>query len=170
MPRNKPQELFFTIITSGLMIYIMGMYNIAIAHGGLTEITPAMTVHTFPIEWAIGFVCAFFIASRTAKHFAFKVARLEDRTIFKILCIQTFTVCTMVPIMTLVGTIESTGLCAATFPVWIQTIVLNFPMAYFLQIFAVGPFCRFVFRHVFAKALRKAAEEVEQEIRQKTGL
>ena len=61
----------------------------------------------FPLEWFIGLLCAFFIASRTSKYFAFRVAKPTDRPIFIILCIQTFTVCTMVPLMSLLGTIES---------------------------------------------------------------
>ena len=159
MPRTKFQEFFFTLITSGAMIYLMGVYNIAINHGGMLNVTLAMTVHTFPIEWLIGFICAFFIASRVSKHFAFKVAKATDRPIFKIAMIQTFTVCTMVPIMSMVGTIESNGLNIYTFPLWIQTIVLNFVMAYPLQILVVGPFCRFIFRKIFGKRLRQMAEE-----------
>lgn len=33
--------------------------------------------------------------------------------------------------------------------VWLETTVLNFPMALCLQIFFAGPFVRFVFRSIF---------------------
>ena len=70
--------------------------------------------------------------------------------IFIILCIQTFTVCTMVPLMSLLGTIESSGFTSNLILTWIETICLNFIMAYPLQILIVGPLCRFIFRHLFA--------------------
>ena len=146
MFQTKWEEGAFTVVTSGLMIYMMGVYNVALHTGGLQYRTFALAAHSFPLEWLIGFLCAFFIASRTAKHFAFKVARPDDRPIFKILCIQKFTVCTMVPLMSLLGCLESGGV-TANLPVrWIQTVVLNFMLAYPLQVFVVGPFCRRLFR------------------------
>ena len=91
---------------------------------------------------------------KTSKYFAFLVAKPTDRPIFIILCIQTFTVCTMVPLMSLLGTIESSGITSNLIFIWLQTICLNFIMAYPLQILVVGPFCRFIFRHLFASANR----------------
>ena len=88
----------------------MGVYNVAIHTGGLQATTFSHALHSFPLEWFIGFLCAFFIASKTSKYFAFRVAKPTDRPIFIILCIQTFTVCTMVPLMSLLGTIESSGI------------------------------------------------------------
>lgn len=153
MPQTKFQTFIFTLITSGIMIYLMGVYNVAVNTGGLTGTTFAHAVHSFPLEWLIGFLCAYFIAGRVAKYFAFKVVQPGDRPIFIILCIQTFTVCTMVPIMSLVGTIESSGITPQIVTIWLQTVCLNFVMAYPLQILAVGPFCRFLFRKMFAKQL-----------------
>ncbi len=69
---------------------------------------------------------------------AFRVAKSTDRPIFIILCIQTFTVCTMVPLMSLLGTIESSGITSNLIFIWLQTICLNFIMAYPLQILVVG--------------------------------
>lgn len=151
MFQTKWEEGAFTVVTSGLMIYIMGVYNTALHTGGLQYRTFALAAHSFPLEWLIGFLCAFFIASRTAKHFAFKVARPEDRPIVKILCIQTFTVCTMVPLMSLLGCIESGGVTADLPVRWLQTVALNFAMAYPLQALAVGPFCRRLFRRRLAR-------------------
>ena len=149
MPKTKFQEFIFTLITSGCMIFIMGVYNVAIHTGGLQAATFGHALHSFPLEWLIGFLCAFFIASKSSKYFAFRVARPDDRPIFNILCIQTFTVCTMVPLMSLLGTIESSGFTSSLILTWIETICLNFIMAYPLQILIVGPLCRFIFRHLF---------------------
>ena len=35
MPKTKFQEFIFTLITSGCMIFIMGVYNVVIHTGGL---------------------------------------------------------------------------------------------------------------------------------------
>ncbi len=150
MFKNKWHEVLFTLVTSGLMIYLMGVYNIALHTGGLQYSTFLHAAFSFPLEWLFGFLCASFIASRTAKHFAFKVAQPGDRPIFIILCIQSFTVCTMVPLMSLLGTVESSGLTAQLPVIWLQTVALNFIMAYPLQIFVVGPLCRRLFRPLMA--------------------
>ena len=150
MFKSKWHEVLFTLITSGLMIYLMGVYNVALHTGGLQYSTFLHAAFSFPLEWLFGFLCAYFIASRTSKYFAFKVAKPGDRPIFIILCIQTFTVCTMVPLMSLFGTVESSGLTIDLPVIWLQTITLNFIMAYPLQIFVVGPFCRRLFRPLMA--------------------
>lgn len=149
MPKTKFENAVFTAITSGLMIFIMGVYNVAIHNGGLTYSTFVYASHSFIIEWIIGFLFALLFAGNIAKILAFKVAVPEDRTIFIVLCIQTFTVCIMVPFMSLVGAVEQNGLTIHLPVIWIETVVLNFIMALPLQIFVVGPFCRKVFRVIF---------------------
>ena len=131
MPKTKFQEFIFTLITSGCMIFIMGVYNVAIHTGGLQAATSKHALHSFPLEWFFGLLCAFFIASKISKYFAFRVAKPTDRPIFIILCIQ--------------------------------TICLNFIMAYPLQILVVGPFCRFIFRHLFAFTNQGNESKVENE-------
>ena len=69
----------------------------------------------------------------------------------------------MVPLMSLLGTLESSGLTADLPVIWLQTVSLNFVMAYPLQIFVVGPFCRAVFRSRMG-ARTHAADEEEQAI------
>ncbi len=146
MFQKKYQEVLFTLLTSGLMIFCMGLYNVALHTGGLQWSTFAATAHSFPLEWAIGFLCALFLAGRIAPKLAFRVARPTDRSIFIILCIQTFTVCVMVPLMSLLGALESGGITTDLLPRWLQTIVVNFLVAYPLQIFLIGPICRGIFR------------------------
>lgn len=146
MFQKKWHEVLFTVVTSGLMIYLMGVYNVALHTGGLAYATFGIAAHSFPLEWVIGFVFAACIAGPQAPKLAFRVAQRGDRSIFIILCIQTFTVCTMVPLMSLVGTLESSGLNAQLPVVWLQTVVLNFLVAYPLQIFVVGPLVRGIFR------------------------
>ncbi len=149
MPKTKLENAFFTLITSGLMIFIMGVYNVALHTGGLKYSTFVYAAHSFLLEWLIGFLLAFFIVGRVAKHLAFRAAMTQDRSIFIILCIQTFTVCIMVPLMSMVGTIEQHGITVELPVIWLQTVVINFIMALPLQIFLVGPICRRVFNGIF---------------------
>lgn len=72
----------------------------------------------------------------------------------------------MVPLMSLLGTIESSGITSNLIFIWLQTICLNFIIAYPLQILVVGPFCRFVFRHLFASANQGNETKVEREMEQ----
>ena len=50
MFKTKLDELGFTLLTSGLMIYIMGVYNVALHTGGLQYATFGMAAHSFPLE------------------------------------------------------------------------------------------------------------------------
>lgn len=146
MFQKKQHEILFTVVTSGLMIYCMGVYNLALHSGGLRYGTFAAAARSFLPEWCIGFLAAVFLASPLAGRLAFRVARRGDRMIFIVLCVQSFTVCAMVPVMSLVGSIESSGMGKDLPVVWLQTVALNFPAAYLLQIFAVGPLARGIFR------------------------
>lgn len=56
MPKTKFQEFIFTLITSGCIIFIMGVYNVAIHTGGLQAATFSHALHSFPLEWFIGFL------------------------------------------------------------------------------------------------------------------
>ena len=149
MTKTKLENAFFTLITSGYMIFIMGVYNTAVHTDGLRYSTFVYAAHSFLPEWLIGFLLAFFIAGRAAKHLAFRVAVPQDRAIFIILCIQAFTVCVMVPLMSMVGAIEQNGITAELPVIWLQTAAINFVMAFPLQIFLVGPLCRCIFRAIF---------------------
>ena len=147
MFQKKWHEILFKVVTSGSMIYLMGVYNVALHTGGLRYAAFRQAAHSFPLEWLIGFCFAVLLASPLAAKLAFRVARPSDRPIFIILCIQSFTVCVMVPLMSLVGVLESAGLSVQTPVLWLQTVVLNFLLAYPLQIFVVGPLVRCIFRH-----------------------
>lgn len=66
MPKTKLENAFFTLITSGFMIFIMGVYNTAVHTGGLKYSTFVYAAYSFLPEWLIGFLLAFFIAGRAA--------------------------------------------------------------------------------------------------------
>lgn len=81
MFQKKYQEVLFTLLTSGLMIFCMGLYNVALHTGGLQWSTFAVTARSFPLEWCVGFLCAPFFAGRMAPKLAFRVACPGDCSI-----------------------------------------------------------------------------------------
>lgn len=143
--QNRKEVGLFTVLASGMMIYAMDVYNTSIGTGGLSYAAFAPKAGPFFLEWALGYLCAFFLANRFAQRMTRRLTRPDDRPMAKILCTQVFTVCIMAPFMSLVGSILTSGLTPQLPLIWLQTLVLNFPMALALQIFATGPICRKLF-------------------------
>ena len=56
MPKNKFQDVVFTIIMATVMVYGMVVYNVALNTGGVTNATFVMALHELPIMVPIAFV------------------------------------------------------------------------------------------------------------------
>ena len=67
-----------------------------------------------------------------------------------ILAISAVSVMWMCPLMSLAATIFFKDAGGNLIPVWLQTVALNFPMAFFWQMCYAGPFVRFIFKLVFS--------------------
>ena len=155
MPRTKFQNFIFTLMTAILMAYFMIVYNIAITSSdGLINQTFLIALKEFPIEGIIVFLLAFFIASPIAKKLAFRIVNpKEDNKMLIILCIQTFTVLTMVGLMSIYALFSQNLINKNIICNYITLFCKNFIMAYSLQIFLIGPFVRNTFRAIFNKQL-----------------
>ncbi len=151
-PKNKFQEIVFTVLMAAGMAYIMAVYNIATNNGGLAYSTFKDALQFFPLDFIVAFICAFFIASRTANYLAFRIVTPKDRPIVQILAITTFTVCTMVPLMSLLGTIVDNGFTSDFILIYVTNVCKNFVMALPLNIFVVGPCMRRVFTLIFNRS------------------
>lgn len=144
MPKNKFQDVIFTIMMATIMVYGMVVYNVALNTGGVTEETFLIAVHELPIMVPIAFVLEFFVVGKIAKGLAFSVMRPDDRPAFITYAISICICCIMCPVMSLVATILFKD--QKTFGTWIQTWAMNFPMAICYQMFYCGPFVRLIFR------------------------
>lgn len=154
MPKTKFQSVIFTLLMVFFMVFCMTVYTIALSNGKLTYMTFAIAIKEMWIEYVIVFVLIFFIITKLAQKLAFRIINpKEDKPIFVIIAIQSFTVCLIVPTITLIATFLHNGFTSQWFVQWITTAALCFPMAYCLQIFFIGPLVRFLFRHIFAKQL-----------------
>lgn len=154
MPKTKFQNVIFTIIMALVMVYAMICYNISLNTGGMKNEVFLLAFHELIIMWPLAFVLEMFVVERLAQRLAFRIVTPgKDKPLFITLAISSFIVCLMCPMMSLAATILFKNAGSEFVAVWIQTTALNFPMAFFWQIFFAGPFVRLVFRTMFKKQL-----------------
>jgi len=149
MPKNKFEEVIFTIIMATVMVYGMVVYNVALNMGGVTNQTFLIALRELPIMVPIAFVLEFFIVGKIAGMLAFKVIRPTDRPQFIIYAISICICCIMCPTMSLIAMFLFKD--NHSFGSWIQTWGMNFPMAILYQLFCCGPFVRLIFCTIFRR-------------------
>lgn len=159
MPKNKFQEVIFTIIMVFFMVYSMICYNISLNIGGMTNEVFLMAFHELVIMGPIAFVLDFFLVSKLAFACAMRMVDFQNCHPFsRILAISVPSVAFMCPLMSLAATLLFKNAGSQFLAVWLQTTAFNFPMAFFLQLIYVGPFVRFLFRCIFCRKENAAAE------------
>ena len=150
MPKTKFQEVIFTILMVFVMVYAMICYNIALNVGGMNNTVFLSAFHEFVIMAPVAFILDFFFVGHVAKKTAFRIVNPKKENPFHlVLAISVVSVAWMCPLMSLVATILFKDAGNQFIAVWLQTIALNFPMAFFWQMLYAGPFVRFVFRQIF---------------------
>ena len=150
MPKTKFQSIIFTALMAFCMVYCMTVYTIALNYGSLSYQVFPMAIKEMWLEYIVVFCLIFFLITNSAKRLAFRIINPDSmQPIYMILAIQCFTVCQIVPIITLFATLIHNGISADWFCQWIQLAVICFPMALCLQIFLVGPLVRLIFRNIF---------------------
>lgn len=150
MPKNKFQEVIFTILMVCVMVYAMVCYNIAIAKGGMDNTVFLAAFHELPIMGVIAFVIDFFIVGGIAKGITFKTINPErDNPFFIVIGISVVSVMFMCPLMSLAATLLFKHAGSEVVAVWLQTTALNFPMALCWQLFYAGPIVRTIFKLIF---------------------
>ena len=154
MPKNKFQDVVFTIIMATIMVYGMVVYNVALNTGTVDGTTFIAAAHELPIMVPVAFILEFFIVGKIA----FTVMKPTDRPQFITYAISICICCIMCPIMSLVATILFKE---PSFGMWIKTWAMNFPMAILYQMFYCGPLVRLIFRAIF---VRKGSTQEETEV------
>ena len=79
MPKTKLESIVFTAITAWMMVYLMTLYNIVLASGTFVNATFLIALKTMWVEFILIFLCAYFLSSHVAKHFAFQVVKPPHR-------------------------------------------------------------------------------------------
>ena len=77
MPKNKFQDVIFTIIMVFVMVYTMICYNIALNVGGMNNQVFLNAFHELVIMGPIAFILDFFLIGPFAKKKAFSIVNLE---------------------------------------------------------------------------------------------
>ena len=151
MPKTKFQSVIFTLMMVLCMVFCMTCYTISLKMGGLTPMVFSLAIREMWLEYVIVFCLIFFVITKAAQKLAFRIVTPgQDKLIFLILAIQCFTVCLIVPTITLIATLLHNGM-NNWFCNWMQLTFLCFPVALCLQIFFVGPLVRLIFRTVLLK-------------------
>lgn len=162
MPKNKFEDVIFTVIMVFFMVYAMICYNISLNIGGMKNEVFLSAFHELVIMGPIAFVLDFFIVGKIAKAKAFKMVNIEkDNPFHLVLAISFVSVIFMCPLMSLAATLLFKNAGSEFIAVWLETTVKNFPMALCWQIFFAGPVVRAIFGAIFKE--RKAAPVLSAE-------
>lgn len=154
MPKTKFQSIVFTVMMVFCMVFCMTVYTISLKSGVLNLQTISLAFKEMWLEYIVVFILIFFVITNTSKKLAFKAVCPDGlQPIFIILTIQCFTVCQIVPLITLFATLVHNGITPDWFFQWIKLAVVCFPMALCSQLFFIGPLVRCVFRILFRKQL-----------------
>lgn len=164
MPGTRGESIFFTAITAWMMVYVMTLYNTALATGSFTNATFLIALKGMWIEYIIIALLAYFVSSHLAKMCAFRVVQPGDRPICIIFSIQTFTVIWQVAFASILGVYHGYGFTRNFIPDYLITYCRNFIMAFPLQLIIVGPLARLIFRTLFIKHTKdKCTNEIQNE-------
>ena len=151
MPKTKFQDFVYTLIMVIVMVYGMVCYNISLNVGGLQNFVFLEALKELPIMGTAAFLLEFFVIGKLSQKLAFRlIDPKKEKPIFIVLAISSIIIYLMCPIMSLIGaSLLGNGSISTLFARWLQTLVLNFPMAFFYQIFYAGPFVRWIFKKIF---------------------
>lgn len=150
MPKNKFQDVIFTIIMVFVMVYVMICYNIALNISGMKNEVFLSAFHELVIMGPLAFILDFFLVGPFAKKKAFSIINPErDNPFMIVLAISVVSIIGMCPLMSLAATLLFKNAGSQFIAVWLETTALNFPMAFFWQLCFAGPFVRKVFGLLF---------------------
>ena len=149
MIKSKKQGVVFGLIMSYAMAIGMEVYNVAIKQGGLDSMTNSVFPAALKEAAYMGLIVFVFSnlwGNRAGAAFAARVCSIErDNAYFCRL---------MRPTMSLVASvlfsIVLSGAPVTQLPaIWGGTVLKNFPMAFFWNMFAAAPFTHWLFGKLF---------------------
>lgn len=159
MPRNKFENVIFTIIMAFVMVYAMICYNISLNIGGMTDKVFLMAFGEMRIMWPVAIVLELFVMEKPVMYLTGRVTTKEMPFFICLVIRCSLTVCLMCPTMSFIATLLFKDYhTAGVIGTWLQTAAMNFPMALCWQIFFGGPFARLCFRLIFRRKKNSASE------------
>lgn len=164
MPKTTGQKVLFGLLMSFFMVLAMELYNTGLRNGGLTNAGILEALRELPLMFVLCFLTSTVAGEPLAARLAARLAVPREWPLAAVLARAAMTVCVMCPAMSLWATALFQRPGAEFVPAWLQTVVKNFPMAFFWQIFFCGPLVRRLFRLLVpaAAAASACAEEAAE--------
>lgn len=108
MPKTKFQRIIFTAMMVFCMVFCMTCYTIALKLGGLSYQVFCLAIKEMWVEYFVVFLLIFFVITKAAQKSTARILTPgADKPIFVTIAIQCFTVCLIVPLITLFATFFS---------------------------------------------------------------
>lgn len=156
MPRNFKEEIVFTAIMAGLMVFVMVGYNVVLVEGFTSQLL-LHTIEDYPLGLLVAIILDMFVVGRIAKGIAFKYIindYMKKNVLLIGLTISVLMVLGMVTCMSLFGIIMNGQLSWGAYGhAWLFNVIVALP----LQLLIVGPIARAVLGKMQASADRAAA-------------
>ena len=150
MPKNKFQEVVFTILMCFFMVLAMELYNASLLRGGLSGACVPQALSEMRFMLPLCFVTSFFLMDPLAQKIAFsQVTPGLDHPLFVTLVRAGCHSIPDVPLHELLGHADLPWRQLVLPAQWLQTVACNFPMALCWQVFFCGPLVRRIFRALF---------------------
>ena len=162
MPKTTGQKILFGLLMSFFMVLAMELYNTGLRNGGLTNAGVLEALLELPLMLVLCFFTSTVLGDPLAARLVARLQLPKEWPICNILARSSLTVCVMCPAMSLWATVIFQRPGIELIPSWLQTVVCNFPMAFFWQIFFCGPLVRKVFRTLVPSAAPAPTEETAE--------
>lgn len=148
MPRNKKEGIIFGLCMCAIMVFFMGMLNIAIHSGTFNGEVMLICLKAFPVTFIVAFIIEGAIVGKINGMLLAKFCGKDDSANARILFNCFFIVTCMSLIMTFIGGMlggDSLSLITKEFFIrWPR----NFCAAFFLNIIVAGPVSRAILRMI----------------------
>lgn len=166
MPKTKLQGIIFGLLMSYTMAYGMEVYNIAnnagvqLTQDGFRNLSNAIFLDALIETLYMGvivFLCSSLWGNRIGQRFMMRHCSPDhDHPYFCQLMRQAGTIAMMCPTMSLFASVLFHIILAKASiiqlpTIWISTILKNFPMAFFWNMFAAAPCTHWLFHLMFDK-------------------
>ncbi len=150
MPETKLQEVVFALLMSFFMVLGMEFYNGSIQMGEWTRAVFPIMFGEMRFMLPLCFATSYFVMDKIAQKLMLRlVTPGQDKPILVVLVRSGITVSLMCPAMSFWATLIFHGISLDFVNQWFGTVIRNFPMAFFWQIFYCGPLVRFLFGRIF---------------------
>ena len=151
MPRNKKEGLIFGICMATIMVYFMGLLNIAVNNGSLNMNVFLISIKAFPITFIIVFILEGLIVSKInqklVNHFVSENDSKNAKILFNCFFIVTMMSITMTIIGGMLGGDNILTILSEFFARWPR----NFVAAMLLNLLVAGPISRFILSKIQSK-------------------